>query len=277
MTYANPDRYAVMGNPIAHSKSPQIHSLFARQTRQNLVYSAILVELDQFAQAASTFAENGGKGLNITVPFKSEAWRWATQRSPRAERAGAVNTIVFRPDGTRYGDNTDGAGLVRDLKHNHGITLGGQRVLLLGAGGAVRGVLTPLMEEHPAQLVIVNRTAGKAIELASDLTDLGPITGCAYQDLDTEQFDLIINGTSASLQGDVPPLPASALAAECLCYDMMYGAAPTAFVRWAQQHGAQRALDGLGMLVEQAAESFFLWRGVRPDTGPVIAAIRAQM
>lgn len=275
MVHAKPDLYAVMGNPVAHSKSPQIHALFAQQTQQHMVYTAIFVALDQFAQALQTFAESGGKGLNITVPFKHQAWQWVTQRSPRAERAGAVNTIMFRPDGTRYGDNTDGAGLVHDLKHNHGVTIRGQRVLLLGAGGAARGVLEPLLEERPAHLVIVNRTADKAVALAKDLTDSGSITGCAYQDLGTEQFDIIINATSASLQGEVPALSASVLAKACLCYDMMYGTAPTAFMQWAQQHGAQRTLDGLGMLVEQAAESFFLWRGVRPDTAPVIAAIRA--
>ena len=275
------DRYAVMGNPVAHSKSPHIHALFAQQTQQPLVYTAILVALDQFEHALQSFAESGGKGLNITVPFKHAAWRWVTQRSPRAERAGAVNTIIFQPDGTRYGDNTDGVGLVRDLKYNHGVTISGQRVLLLGAGGAARGVLGPLLEEQPARLVIVNRTADKAIELAKDLTNMGAVTGCAYQDLgqnlDVEQFDIIINATSASLQGEVPVLPATILATGCLCYDMMYGAVPTAFMQWAKQHGTQRTLDGLGMLVEQAAESFFLWRGVRPETVPVISAIRAQL
>lgn len=281
MVDTKPDRYAVMGNPVAHSKSPQIHALFAQQTHQQLVYTANLVALDQFEHAVQTFAENGGKGLNITVPFKHAAWQWVTRRSPRAERAGAVNTIMFRPDSTSYGDNTDGVGLVRDLKHNHGIAIRGQRVLLLGAGGAARGVLMPLLEEQPAHLVIVNRTADKAMALAKDLTDVGAATGCSYQDLDGESFDIIINGTSASLKGQVPALPASVLASVrpggCLCYDMMYGAAPTAFMQWAQQHGVQRTEDGLGMLVEQAAESFFLWRGVWPETAPVISTIRAQL
>lgn len=281
MSSTKSDQYAVMGNPIAHSKSPQIHALFAQQTHQQLIYTANLVALDQFEHALNTFAENGGKGLNITVPFKHAAWQWVTQRSPRAERAGAVNTIMFRLDGTCYGDNTDGAGLVRDLKHNHGITIRGQRVLLLGAGGAARGVLEPLLKEQPAHLVIVNRSADKAMALAKDLTGVGTVTGCAYADLDAEPFDIIINATSASLKGEVPALPVSVLALErtkdCLCYDMMYGAAPTAFMQWALQHGAQRTLDGLGMLVEQAAESFFLWRGVRPETAPVISVIRAQL
>ena len=277
MDHITPDRYAVMGNPVAHSKSPQIHALFAQQTHQPLAYTANLVALGYFEHALQTFAENGGKGLNITVPFKHAAWQWVTQRSPRAERAGAVNTILFRPDGTSYGDNTDGVGLVRDLKHNHGVTICGQRVLLLGAGGAARGVLMPLLEEQPACLIIVNRTADKAITLAKDLTGTGTVMGCAYTDLGTQSFNIIINATSASLHGDVPALPASAIAKGGLCYDLMYGAAPTAFMQWAQQHGAQRTLDGLGMLVEQAAESFFLWRGVRPETAPVISAIRAQL
>ncbi len=277
MSHIKPDRYAVMGNPMAHSKSPQIHASFAQQTHQQLVYTANLVALDQFEHALQTFAENGGKGLNITVPFKHAAWKWVTQRSPRAERAGAVNTIMFRLDGTCYGDNTDGVGLVRDLTHNHGVTIRGQRVLLLGAGGAARGVLEPLLEEQPAHLVIVNRSADKAMALAKDLTGVGVVTSCAYQDLGAEQFDIIINATSASLHGEVPALPAVVLAKGCLCYDMMYGATPTAFMQWAQQQGVQRTLDGLGMLVEQAAESFFLWRGVRPETAPVIRAIRAQL
>ena len=271
------DYYAVMGNPVAHSKSPHIHALFAQNTHQPLVYTAILVAFDQLEHALQVFAESGGKGLNITVPFKQEAWQWVTQRSPRAECAGAVNTIMFRPDGTSYGDNTDGIGLVRDLKYNHGVTISGQRVLLLGAGGAARGVLGPLLEEQPARLVIVNRIADKALKLAKDLTHVGAVTGCTYQDLDAEQFDIIINGTSASLKGEVPALPATTLATGCLCYDMMYGAAPTAFMQWARQHGTQHTLDGLGMLVEQAAESFFLWRGMRPETAPVISSIRAQL
>lgn len=281
MDSIKPDRYAVMGNPIAHSKSPQIHALFAQQTHQHVTYTALLVALDQCESALQAFAESGGKGLNITVPFKHAAWQWVAQRSSRAQRAGAVNTILFRPDGIHYGDNTDGIGLVRDLKYNHDVTIQGQRVLLLGAGGAVRGVLQPLLEEHPARLVIANRTAEKAVRLAKDLTDVVSVTGCAYedlgQDLDTAQFDIIINGTSASLQGEVPAVPATVLTKGCLCYDMMYGAAPTAFMQWAKQHGVGRAVDGLGMLVEQAAESFFLWRGVRPTTAPVIATLRAQM
>lgn len=268
------DRYAVMGNPIAHSKSPAIHTMFARQTGQDISYTAILVELGKFAQAVEEFQASGGKGLNVTVPFKQEAWQQAHQRSARAERAGAVNTLVLQPDGTRYGDNTDGVGMVRDLRQNHGAEIAGRRVLLLGAGGAVRGVLGPLLEEQPAQLVIANRTASKAVELAQLFADLGPAEGCGFDELTGRQFDLVVNGTAASLQGEVPPLPPGILADGCLCYDMMYGAEPTPFMRWAAAQGAARTLDGLGMLVEQAAESFYLWRGVRPDTGPVIEALR---
>lgn len=277
MVHAKTDHYAVMGNPIAHSKSPQIHTLFARQTGQDLVYTAILVEQGHFAEAVSAFVAGGGKGLNITVPFKREAWDLAGERSARAERAGAVNTLLFRADGTSYGDNTDGVGLVRDLRGNHGVEIANRRVLLLGAGGAVRGVLGPLLEEYPVQLVIANRTADKAIALAKELTDFGPVYGCGYQDLDAQRFDLIINGTAASLKGEMPPLPATALSEGCCCYDMMYGAEPTPFMLWATQHGARQALDGLGMLVEQAAEAFFLWRGVRPQTVPVIEALRKQI
>ncbi len=277
MMSTKPDHYAVMGNPIAHSKSPQIHTLFARQTGQDLVYTAILVELGHFAEAVASFAAAGGKGLNITVPFKREAWELVDECSPRAARAGAVNTILFRAEGGRYGDNTDGVGLVRDLRDNHGVRIQGRRVLLLGAGGAVRGVTGPLLGERPAQLVIANRTADKAVELAKELTDLGKVAGCGYQDLDAERFDLIINGTAASLKGEAPLLPGTVLAAGGCCYDMMYGAQPTPFMKWAIEHGAQQALDGLGMLVEQAAEAFFLWRGVRPQTRPVMDVLRAKL
>lgn len=271
------DRYAVMGNPIAHSKSPAIHAMFARQTGQDIGYTAILVEPERFPEALDEFQQGGGKGLNITVPFKQEAWRQAHERSARAERAGAVNTLVFRPDGARYGDNTDGVGMVRDLRQNHGATIAGRRVLVLGAGGAVRGVLEPLLAEQPARLVIANRTPAKAVELAQLFADAGPVAGCGFDDLVGQQFDLIINGTAASLQGEVPPLPPAVLAEGGWCYDMMYGAEPTPFLRWAQQHGAAKTLDGLGMLVEQAAESFYLWRGVRPATAPVIEALRQSL
>ncbi len=268
------DAYGVMGNPIAHSKSPQIHTLFAQQTQQAMSYSAIYVELGSFPEAVKQFVRDGGKGFNITVPFKQEAWAMADERSERAEFAGAVNTIAVREDGSLYGDNTDGIGMVRDITVNHGCAIQGKRVLVLGAGGAVRGVLGPLLAEKPASLVVANRTVERAFELAELFKSKGTITACGFNDLAGHQFDLVINGTSASLQGELPPLPEHIIAPAAWCYDMMYGANPTPFMLWANLHGAAHALDGLGMLVEQAAEAFLLWRGVRPQTIPVIKSIR---
>lgn len=271
------DDYAVMGNPIAHSKSPRIHSLFAEQTDQGVNYTAIQVDSGGFKQAVGNFAVNGGKGLNITVPFKQEAWQLVDQRSERAERAGAVNTITFR-SGKLLGENTDGVGLVNDLMVNHQVILKNKRILLMGAGGAARGVLAPLLAEQPATLVIVNRTATKAIELAELFADLGTVSGCGYENLvDHAPFDLVINATAASLQGELPPLPDALLTEEACCYDMMYGAEPTTFMQWAREHDAAKILDGLGMLVEQAAESFFIWRGVRPNTHVVIELLRKEL
>lgn len=269
-----PDLYAVMGNPIAHSKSPMIHNAFAAQTGQRIEYRAIQVDEGGFSQAVGNFRANRGKGLNITVPFKQEAWALVNRRSPDAEKAGAVNTIVFNEDGTMYGENTDGIGLLRDITVNHGGRLKGQRILIMGAGGAVRGVLLPLLNEQPASLTIVNRTIDKANSLAEEFSNTCKVSGCGYSALQDQTFDIIINGTSASLQGDLPPLPDNLLAAHALCYDMMYGTEPTVFLRWAAQQGAQQCLDGLGMLVEQAAASFELWRGIRPETRPVIAMLR---
>lgn len=270
------DRYAVMGNPVAHSKSPLIHTLFAEQTGQQLVYEKLLVPLEGFDAALAAFQASGGKGLNITVPFKQQAYAAVDALSERAERGGAVNTILFDAQGRRFGDNTDGVGLVRDLRDNHGVELSRRRVLVLGAGGAVRGLLPALLQEIPAQVILANRTPSKAEELAELFAGAIPVTAAAYGDLAGEQVDVIINGTSAGLGGEVPPLPAS-LAAGSVCYDMVYGDTPTPFVRWAGDHGAAKALDGLGMLVEQAAEAFFLWRGVSPDTAPVIAALRKPL
>lgn len=270
------DQYAVMGNPIGHSKSPRIHTLFAAQTGQALDYRAILVEPGSFAKAADAFRDSGGKGLNVTLPFKQDAWVYVDEFSARSERAGAVNTILFRDDGVAYGDNTDGVGLVRDLTVNHGLSLRNKRILLLGAGGAARGVLMPLLGEEPELLVIANRTPEKAAEVALKFGDFGQVSGLGYGELGGRDFDVIINATSAGLQGEVPPLPAGILAAGGCCYDMLYSDQPTPFVRWGQEHGAAKALDGLGMLVEQAAESFQLWRGVRPDTAPVLAELRGS-
>jgi shikimate dehydrogenase len=270
-----PDRYAVMGNPIAHSKSPLIHSEFARQTGQKLVYTAELVALGELPQAVAAFQSANGKGLNITVPFKQDAFQLAHELSPRAERAGAVNTLVLRGEKNYFGDTTDGAGLLNDLLHNQ-IKLARQHILLLGAGGAVRGVIEPLLQQNPARLVIANRTASKAVQLATDFADLGTTHGCGFDDLSGDKFDLVINGTSASLQGELPPLPDKLLARESVVYDMMYGVGATPFMVWGATQGA-KTLDGLGMLVEQAAESFFIWRGVRPQTRSVIDLVRASL
>lgn len=270
------DEYAVMGNPISHSKSPRIHSLFAEQTAQPVHYTAVHVDLGGFEQAIGNFDASGGKGLNITVPFKQEAWQLVDELSDRAERAGAVNTIRFE-NHKRYGDNTDGVGLVTDLVTNHAVSLKDKRILLMGAGGAARGVLLPLFAQQPALLFIVNRTAEKAIDLAEQFNDLGNIAGGGYDDITEQQFDVVINATAASLKGELPPLPENLLADNSCCYDMMYGAQPTTFMQWASEHGAAKVLDGLGMLVEQAAESFFIWRGVRPDTQPVIHLLREEL
>lgn len=271
------DRYVVMGNPIAHSRSPIIHRLFATQTGQQLSYETLLVPLDGFARALTEFARAGGKGANVTVPFKEEAWREMTTRTERAARAQAVNTIILRDDGMRFGDNTDGVGLVRDLSDNLRVNLQGKRILLLGAGGAARGVLEPLLAAAPKQLTIANRTADKASALATAFGDLGTVTGHGFDKLRSQQFDIVINATAASLQGEVPPLPNDIVASNGCCYDMMYGKAPTPFMQWAQQRGVAQTFDGLGMLVEQAAEAFLLWRGVMPKTAPVIAELRRLM
>jgi len=267
-----------MGNPIGHSKSPLIHTAFARQTSQNLTYQALLIDTTpgEFAKAVKQFRDNGGGGLNITVPFKQDAWQLATQRTPRAERAGAVNTLWFDSNGKIYGDTTDGVGLIRDILQNHGGQIHERRVLILGAGGAVRGVIEPLLEQQPNYCVIANRTVTKAQELVQLFSPLGTVRACAYAELQGQQFDLVINGTSASLQGELPPLPNDLLAENAWCYDMMYAKQATPFIRWGLQQGAQQAIDGLGMLVEQAAESFFIWRGVRPNTAPVIQLLRAS-
>jgi len=269
------DRYAVMGNPIAHSKSPMIHHLFAEQTNQTLSYEAILVEIDNFNQAVTDFSDNNGKGLNITVPFKQDAWQLASQRTARAELAGAVNTLSWI-NGQWHGDNTDGVGLMHDLIHNHNIMLRDKRVLILGAGGAVRGILSPLISEQPKSVVIANRTVTKAETLASLFSDTGNVSASAYQDL-SEPFDLVINGTAASLQGELPPVPEHCISETTDCYDMMYASDPTPFMHWAGKLGASKCMDGLGMLVEQAAESFFIWRQVRPQTQSVIKTVRQKL
>jgi shikimate dehydrogenase len=274
------DRYAVFGNPIGHSKSPRIHALFAAQTGQDISYQATLAQRHGFASAVSAFiAAPGGpaRGANVTVPFKEEAFRLATQRSPRAEAAGAVNTLSFEADSI-VGDNTDGAGLIRDLKHNLGCDPAARRILLLGAGGAARGVILPLLLENPAELLIANRTEETAARLA---LEFGRLPGCAVMvkpdgtgltNLAGRAFDLIINATSAGLSDAALPLPSSVFSPRCVAYEMVYGR-NTPFMLQAQASGA-RVADGLGMLVEQAAEAFFIWRKVRPHTASVLAALR---
>ncbi len=270
------DLYAVFGNPINHSKSPAIHRQFAEQTGQDMHYTKQLVNEGEFASAAQEFFAQGGKGLNITVPFKLDAFAFASKRTPRAERAGAVNTLAMLSDGSILGDNTDGIGMIHDM-HNLGWELQGKRVLILGAGGAVRGILQPLLEENPARVTIANRTLAKAEELAKNFLDLGDLQAKSFEQLTGDTFDIVINGTSASMQGELPPLPKNLLAQNACCYDMMYGAEPTIFLQWAKDNGATQIADGLGMLIGQAAEAFYVWRHIRPEVVPVITALRRQL
>lgn len=269
-----PDRYAVFGNPIAHSRSPDIHAAFAAQTGQHMQYERILAPLDDFAGAVRTFHSQGGQGANVTVPFKLEAFELATELTDRARAAGAVNTLAWR-GGALVGDNTDGVGLVRDILHNAGVPISGKRVLLLGAGGAARGVLLPLLAEQPETLAIANRTVSKAEQLAGKFDRYGPVHAVPFAQ-PGPGYDLVINATSASLDAALPDVPAQVFAPGCFAYDMMYGRDETVFLCFAAAQGAQ-VRDGLGMLVEQAAESFLVWRGVRPDTRPVYDALRARL
>ena len=270
------DLYAVFGNPIAHSRSPAIHTRFAAACAQDMAYEARLAPLDAFAASIREFVAAGGKGANVTVPFKEEAFRLCTRLTPRAERAGAVNTLVF--DGADIlGDNTDGAGLLRDIEHNLAQPLAGRRVLLLGAGGAARGALVPLLAAQPASLAIANISVDKAHELADGVADLGRVEALGFPDLAGRQFDVVINATSASLSGATLPLPSGLYAPGSLAYEMMYGKDETPFMAQARNDGAAHWVDGLGMLVEQAAEAFVLWRGVRPPTAPVLTGLRAQL
>lgn len=280
-----PDLYAVFGNPIAHSKSPAIHAAFAALTAQDLRYEARLAPVDGFATAISDFVAAGGKGANVTVPFKEDAFRLSTRLSERAARAGAVNTLQF-VGGEIFGDNTDGAGLVRDITHNLGCSLAGKRILLLGAGGAARGVIAPLLAGGPASLCIANRSADKALALAAAFADLaapqgdflrGVVDAGSFGETEGKSFDLVINATSASLAGASLPLPAGIFAPGSLAYDMMYGKGETPFLAQARAQGAGRLADGLGMLAEQAAEAFLVWRGVRPETASVLADLRAGL
>lgn len=271
------DRYAVFGNPVKHSRSPWIHARFAQQTGQVLSYTAEEIPLDQFDTHVLEFFGSGGFGLNITVPFKEKAWALCDVHSAFAAKAGAVNTLLRNSDGKLCGDNTDGVGLLRDITRNHQGVVVGKSVLLIGAGGAVRGVLPSLLAESPGSITIVNRTVARAQDLVSQFDTQIELKAAGYDDLAGRTFDLIINGTSAGLQGDLPPVPRSIVSTDTWCYDMVYGRGDTVFQAWARQCGAAKALDGVGMLVEQAAQSFFLWRGVRPDTAPVIAALRQEL
>lgn len=267
------DKYVVIGNPIHHSRSPDIHAAFARQTGQDISYARLLAPLDGFARTLLEFRDAGGRGANVTVPFKEEAWRIAGSASRRAELAGAANTLRF--DGQSiHADNTDGGGLVNDIRDNLGFTLRGKRILLMGSGGAARGVVPAIMTEQPAWLVIANRTSERASALAQRFFPLGIVDACGYSALQGLEFDCVINATSASLNGELPPLPAQLFAPDSLAYDMMYGPQPTPFMQFAGEQGAARIEDGLGMLVEQAALAFELWRGLRPETASVLAELR---
>ncbi len=272
------DRYAVIGHPVAHSRSPQIHATFARQTAQDISYERLLAPLDQFVATVKQFREQGGRGSNVTLPFKLEAFALADEFSERARDAGAANTLMFRADGI-FADNTDGAGLLADIVNNLGVSLTGARILLLGAGGAAQGVFMPLLSQSPAILHIANRTQART---AAMLEKFAPqirlthahVTSSDFAQLNDSEFDLVVNATSSSLSDELPPLPTGLFGQSSLAYDMMYGKGLSPFLRFAQSQGAARIADGLGMLVEQAAESFYLWRGVRPRSQPVIAALR---
>lgn len=267
------DLYAVFGNPIAQSKSPDIHTAFAQSTGEDLRYEKRLAEVGEFIPAAKEFFALGGKGLNITAPFKLDAFSLAEELSERAENAGAVNTLLLK-EGKVYGDTTDGFGLVYDITENLGWLLTNKKVLMLGAGGAVRGVLQPILEKNPASLILANRTASKAEDLAAQFSRYGNIQGCGFTDIENSPFDIIINGTSASITGELPPLPDNIIDQNTFAYDLTYGAKPTVFMDWAKKNNAGKIADGLGMLVCQAAESFYVWRGVRPETKSVIEQIR---
>ena len=273
---APPDQYGVVGHPVAHSWSPFIHGMFARQTGETMIYRLHDVRPEDFRNHVLDFFSRGGRGLNITVPHKVTATDIANELTPRAERAGAVNTLMLKRDNRLLGDNTDGAGLVHDLRDNLSVELGSRRVLIVGAGGATRGVVAPLLVLRPAELVVANRTAERAQTFVADFADLGAVRGCGFEEIGADSYDVVINATSASLSGEVPAIPASAVRAETVCYDMAYSRNETPFLKWAREHGCERTVQGWGMLVEQAAESFQLWYGVRPQTAPVLAALRER-
>lgn len=263
------DRYAVIGHPISHSKSPLIHGIFAKSTAQDIDYIPIDSPLGEFRRSVEAFRREGGRGMNVTAPFKLEAYELADSLHQRARLAGAVNAMKFDEDGVAA-DNFDGLGLLHDIQHNLGLSLKAKRVLLLGAGGAARGALLPFIEQEPACLVIANRTVARAHGLAAQVDGAVPVTGVGFDDLGGERFDVVVNATSASLRGELPPLSPAVFGSECLAYELAYGKGLTPFLRLAQNAGVRRLADGVGMLVEQAAASFAWWRGMRPDTRPVI-------
>jgi len=271
----SPEQYGVVGHPVAHSWSPFIHGMFAKETSQNLTYRLYDIAPEEFRRESLRLFTSGIRGLNVTLPHKQSAAELVNELSPRASRAQAVNTISFLKNAMLFGDNTDGVGLARDLEQNLGLNLKGKRVLILGAGGAVRGVLAPLMERQLGELVIANRTPVKAQQLADEFADLGPIAACGFDQVPRPPYDLIVNATSAGLRGEMPPMPVGLIGEDTVCYDMTYGRGPTPFTSWAKSLHAARVTKGWGMLVEQAAESFFIWRNVRPDTKPVLAALSA--
>ena len=273
---AAPDPYGVVGHPVGHSLSPFIYGLFARDTGQAMSYRLYDVSPGEFAGFVAGFFDRGGRGLNVTVPHKIVAVEAANELTSRAAHAAAVNTLALRDDGTILGDNTDGAGLVRDLCDNLGLVITNRRLLIIGAGGATRGILAPLLGLSPTTVVIANRTPDRAQALAAAFTDLGSTQGVGFEDVGDQPFDLVINATSASLSGEIPPVPPSVVGPGTVCYDLAYGRAATAFVDWARARGCAQALQGWGMLVEQAAESFRLWRGIRPATAKVLAALRER-
>ena len=268
-----PDQYGVVGHPINHSWSPFIHGLFAKQTEQSLVYRLYDITPEDFRVQVLEFFTRGGRGLNVTVPHKEAAAEIANELTARADRAGAVNTLMLRDDHVLVGDNTDGQGLVTDLRQNLGLSITNERLLILGAGGATRGVAEPLLSLGPTELVVANRSPERAVNLASLFSDLGPIRGCGFEEVGDEPFDVVINATSAGLTGSVPNVAGGVIGSHTVCYDMSYSKSATPFVTWAIEQGCARAHKGWGMLVEQAAESFTLWRGIRPDTVPVLTAL----
>jgi len=274
---AAPDRYALVGHPVSHSWSPFIHGLFARATQQNMQYRLIDVPRERFRAEALQFFVDGGKGLNVTVPHKQAAAELVNELTPRAREAGAVNTLYQRSSGELVGDNTDGIGLVTDLVINLGLAIAGRRILILGAGGATRGVLGPLLARQPALLAIANRTVARAQDLARAFAPLGTLAASSFEAVEAAPFDLVINATSASLEGSAPEVTAAAIGPDTVCYDMAYAKGETPFTRYAREHGARAAHKGWGMLVEQAAESFLIWRGIRPQTRPVLELLTSNV